>query len=264
MLRIFSAAIVLGAEALASVLLEKLKNGVLTVVLIVATIAVLAVIFEAVPDFIVERSNWGARLFGMRLIGGRRVHGYWYTTIKGAPVRATRQQVAEAPVLGGTVLLVKATRDGFELEGETYMIGTSEWTTWSGVGSTLEANEILFRYVGSEGPDEDIGVGRYTFHTRDSFRGGFYGAGLNIRRTGIRRGEYRTVTGRRCGPECHEHDWRDETRRRRGLLQHLGAQNAGPLAAGGGGVPAGGGAPAGGPAPAGDPASAGEPAPADG
>jgi hypothetical protein len=225
-LKIFSIAVVLGAEALASVLLERLNSGLLTFFLIVASIAALVFVVEVVPEFLVERTNWGAHLFGMHLRSGRTVHGYWYTTIRGDPARGLGHQVA-GTTLGGTVLWLKATRSGFELEGETYMTGKAEWTTWSGVGSSLEANEILFRYGGAEESEEDIGVGRYIFHTHDSFQGGFYGSGLRTHRSGGRRGEYRTVTGKRCGPEASALTWRDETHRRQCLLAHLGVSDAG-------------------------------------
>jgi hypothetical protein len=225
-LRIFSVAIVLGAEAIASVLLERLHSGLLTFFLIVASIAALVFVMEIIPELLVKHTNWGARLFGMRLRSGREVHGYWYTTIRGDSTRGSGRQSAGTTTIGGTVLWLKATRDGFELEGETYMIAKAEWTSWSGVGSSMEANEILFRYRGAEESEEDIGVGRYTFHTHDSFEGGFYGAGLGPHRAGGRRGEYRTVTGRRCGPEASTQTWRDEAHRHQCLLSHLGVPGA--------------------------------------
>jgi hypothetical protein len=224
--RILSVAVVLGAEAFASVMLEKLKSGLLTFLLIVASVAALVFLVEVVPDLLSKRTSLGSRLFGVRLRSGRAVHGFWYTTIGAGAMRRSGQQLAGVGILGGSVLSIRATRDGFELEGETYMIGPKEWTTWSGVGSSLEANEIVFRYGGAEESAEDVGVGRYTFHTRDSFQGGFYGAGLVTHRSGAGRGEYRTVTGKRCGPEAGRSAWHDEAERRKCLLAHLGVTGA--------------------------------------
>lgn len=228
MLRILTVAVVLGAEALASVLLDRLKNGVLTFFFIVISIAVLMLVVEVMPDALVNTTDWGARLLGARLHSGRRVHGYWFTFIRGVPVSKSGQRTEATPLLGGSVLFVRARRDGFELEGETYMIGQGEWTSWSGSGTSLDGNELLFRYGGSEGLSEDAGIGRYTFHTDNSFHGGFYGSGLGKHRSAAFAGEYRSVTGQRFGPEASTSagDDKDDKgeRRRQLLLAQLHAQ----------------------------------------
>ncbi|HTS99462.1 MAG TPA: hypothetical protein VMI33_22870 [Streptosporangiaceae bacterium] len=210
--RILSIAIVLTAEAFASVLLEKLKNGLLAVLLIIISVVVLALIVENVPEFLVRHANWAARLWGVRLRSRRAVHGYWFTLIKGDAQGGTRQKVTDPRILGGSILSVRAGKERFELEGETYMVDRAEWTSWSGLGISLEGNEMLFTYGGYEGSGQDSGIGYYVFHSDQSFQGGFYGSGLGKRQTGSWRGEYRSVTGERC------HEKGD---RRRRLLERL-------------------------------------------
>lgn len=218
MLRILTVAVVLGAEALASVLLDRLKDGVLAFFFIVISIAVLLLIVEVMPEALVKSTDWGARLLGVRLHSGRRVHGYWLTLIRGIPAGKSGQRTDATVLLGGSVLFLRAGHEGFELEGETYMIAQGEWTSWSGTGASLDGNELIFRYGGSEGPSEDDGIGRYTFHTRNIFHGGFYGSGLGKHRSAAFAGEYRSVTGQRLGPEVSTSAGDDKSERRRQLL----------------------------------------------
>jgi hypothetical protein len=215
-----SASLVLGAEAIGAILIHEASVSLYIVApVVIAVIAVTTWLFDSGLKALIKRSDRVARLLGAKLGSGASVHGWWYSKIyrerRGMPRK----------LIGGSVLKITATIDGFELYGDAYMCHAHEWTSWGGDGSADGDDSIVYVYRGTEANIHDDGFGLYSFFRGNppkNVSGDFYGRHLPKSR-------HRTVEGERCPSAvvtasfCNE----DPRERRECLLRYLGLSPSG-------------------------------------
>ncbi len=212
--RRISAALVLSAEAVAAILIHESVSLYIVAPIAVVLIGATSWLLDSAVEVAIKRSDRVAMRLGAKLSSGATVHGWWYTKIYRDPDKDDDPR----ELLGGSVIHITATVDGFELVGDSYMFAGPEWTAWGGHGFPTGLDGIVYSYRGAEAAIADEGFGLDSFYVGDpqmKFTGDFYGRRLLTSR-------HRSTEGERCPPGDFTPAFRrDPDERRRCLLRYL-------------------------------------------